>query len=338
MAQETLAQDAAVEKADKSLLESIFRTVSLIHACDERLQLGMRGGDFATMFYPIRGQEMIPAGVVAALNPDDYMVTTYRCLHDVVAKSDNLREIMAELLGRATGTSKGKGGPMHLADPRSGMMMTTGIVGAGLPVANGLALAAKMKGTGQVVTVSFGDGSTSIGAVHEALNLATVWDLPVIFVLQNNQYGEHTAIEGYTKTTRFSDRAAGYGMRGVTINGNDPLEVFDAVTEAAAKARAGEGPTFIECVTYRLEGHTYGSGTGYMDKAALAAAWDADPIPQYRNRLVASGKFDEAELAKIDEETRAQADDAVKFAMASERPSLDELTTDVFADVKDVLL
>lgn len=338
MTETTTDPAADLTSMDPEVLASIFSKVATIAACDKRIRRGLEAGDFKAGFYPIRGQEIIPAATVAALRPDDYMVTTYRCLHDVIAKGTPLREIMAEMLGRVTGTSKGKGGPMHLSDPRSGLMVTTGIVGGGLPIANGLALAAKMRGTGQVTVVSFGDGSTSIGAVHEAFNLASVWELPVIFLLQNNQYGEHTPISGYTKTTRFSDRADGYGMRGVTVDGNDAMAVFAAVTDAATRARAGEGPTLLECVTYRLQGHSFGAGTAYMDKDGLAAAWAADPIPRLRAQLLDAAIFTEAELADMEAEADRQAEDAVAFGLASAEPELAELYIDIFADEKDVLV
>lgn len=330
--------DGELLSVDRDVLETIFRKVALICASAARISTGLESGEMQATYYPARGQEMIPAAAVAALRSDDYMVTTYRCLHDVIAKGTPLGEVMAEMLGRVTGTSKGKGGPMHLSDPDSGLMVTTGIVGGGLPIANGLALAAKMRGAHQVTMVSFGDGATSIGAVHEAFNLAALWDLPVIFLLQNNQYGEHTAISGYTKTTRFSDRASGYGMLGVTVNGNNPLEVFHAVGEAAARARRGEGPTLVECVTYRLMGHSFASKPSYIDPDELAAAWAADPVPLYRARLLASGLFVENELAAIEAEAEKQASDAVEFALASDYPDASELCRDVFSDEKDVLI
>jgi TPP-dependent pyruvate/acetoin dehydrogenase alpha subunit len=330
--------DPELHGVARDVLADIFARVSLICASAAQINAGLQAGQFKAGYYPIRGQEIIPAAATAALNSDDYMVTTYRGLHDVVAKGTPLREVMAEMLGRVTGTSKGKGGPMHLSDPNSGLMVTTGIVGAGLPIANGLALSSKMQATGQVTIVSFGDGSTSIGAVHEAFNLATVWDLPVIFLLQNNQYGEHTAIAGYTKTKRFSDRAAGYGMYGVTVDGNDPMQVYQAVSAAAKRARAGEGPTLLEAVTHRLEGHSFGAKTSYMDQEALKAAWEEDPVPRYRNRLLASGLFTEDDLAQIEADAAQKALDAAEFGLASDFPAESELCRDIFADERDVLL
>jgi TPP-dependent pyruvate/acetoin dehydrogenase alpha subunit len=176
-----------------SLATSIYRTMVRIRKCDDRIQLSLRAGDLQFQYYPCGGQEGIAAGVGAALRPDDYSVITYRCIHDTIAKGASMREVMAEMYGRETGTSKGKGGPMHLSDPKSGLMVTTGIVGAGAPIANGFALAEQLKGTDKVCVVSFGDGAANIGAVHEAMNMAAVWNLPVVFVCQNNRYGEYTS-------------------------------------------------------------------------------------------------------------------------------------------------
>jgi TPP-dependent pyruvate/acetoin dehydrogenase alpha subunit len=329
--------DEAVAVADRALLERMFHTVSVIAACHERLQSGIQRGEFEMMYYPVRGQEMIPTGAAEALRPDDYMVTNYRCLHDVIAKGTPLREVLAEMLGRVSGTSKGKGGPMHLADPSSGLMVTSGIVGGGVPIANGLALGAKLRKSEQVTVASFGDGATSIGGTHEAFNLASLWDLPVIFLLQNNQYGEHTAVSGYTKTKRFSDRAAGYGMAGVTTDGNDPLAVYEVMTAAVERARAGGGPTLVECVTHRLMGHVMGAETAYMDQTELKAAWAVDPIPVFRSRLVSSGRFDDAELSKIESQAVDLVEDAMTYGLQSDVPPLEELCVDVFADEKDVL-
>ena len=188
---------------------SVFRTMATIRAAEDRITRGLRAGELRMTFYPVRGQEAIPAAVSAHLRRDDYMVTTYRGMHDCIAKGVPLDELMAEMCGKVTGTSKGKGGPMHLSDPRSGLMVTTGVVGGGLPIAAGLALASRLRGTDQVTVVNFGDGATSIGATHEAANLAALWDLPVLFVCQHNQYGEHTRFADYTRTARLADRFAG---------------------------------------------------------------------------------------------------------------------------------
>src|SRR5262245_21721159 len=175
-------------------LVSIYRTMLTVRIADERFMRGLSRGEFPGLYFPVHGMEAAAAGVIAALRPDDYYISTYRGLADVLAKGSSLRAVFGELLGRVTGMSRGKGGTMHLADPERGMMLTTGIVGSGKPIANGLGLAAQLLGNGRVTGVSFGDGATSIGALHEALNLAALWNLPVIFVCHNNLWGEHTPL------------------------------------------------------------------------------------------------------------------------------------------------
>jgi TPP-dependent pyruvate/acetoin dehydrogenase alpha subunit len=194
---------------------------------------------------------------------------------------------------------------MHLSDPHSGLMVTTGIVGAGLPIANGLALAAQMQGSGRVTVVNFGDGATSTGAFHEALTLASIWKLPVVFVCQNNQYAEYTALAEYTRSRSFAKKADGYEMPGIRVDGNDPVAVHAAAGEAIARARRGEGPTLIEAVCHRLQGHAFGSDDAHMDKPTLEAAKKSAPVGAFRARLLAEGVAAEAELVQLETSIRA---------------------------------
>jgi pyruvate/2-oxoglutarate/acetoin dehydrogenase E1 component/TPP-dependent pyruvate/acetoin dehydrogenase alpha subunit len=323
--------NAPAHDADRDLLLRFYRTMVRINEADKAIQRGLSAGELQFQYYPAGGQEAIPAGIEPHLRREDYSVITYRCIHDIVAKGTPLTEIMAEMYGKAAGTSKGKGGPMHLSDPHSGLMVTTGIVGAGLPIANGLALASRMQDTGRITVVSFGDGATSTGAFHEALTLAAIWKLPVVFVCQNNQYAEYTALADYTTLSSFAAKAAGYGMPGMTIDGTDPVAVHAAAGEAIARARRGEGPTLIEAVCHRLQGHAFGSDTAHMDKAALAAAKKAAPIPSFRARLIATGAATEAELTAIAAAARAEVDAAIAFAKETPAPAPHELHTDVFA-------
>ena len=317
---------------DRDTLVGMYRTVARIQACDERLRGLVGAGKIFIFYYSPRGQEVIPAAVSACLGPDDYVVTTYRGIHDEIAKGAPLPELMAEILGRAGGTCKGKGGPMHISDPRSGVMVTTGVVGSGLPIANGLALASKLQRDGRVTVANFGDGAANIGAFHESLNLAAVWNLPVVFVCQNNQYGEFTPIGEAQKNERISDRAAGYGMPGVTVDGNDPWAMYPAAAEAVERARSGGGPTLIEANTYRLMGHFYGDQMPYMDQTEYAAAAAADPIPRFRSRLIDEQLATEAELAAIDASAGAEADAAIEFGFASPPPDPSDLFEDVYAE------
>ncbi len=310
----------------------IYRTMARIAATDARIQQSLAAGDLQFQYYPCGGQEAIPAAIASVLNPDDKSVITYRCIHDIVAKGTPIREIMAEMYGKSTGTSKGKGGPMHLSDPNSGLMVTTGIVGAGAPIAAGIALGEQLSGSGRVVVCNFGDGAANIGAVHEALNLASLWKLPVVFVCQNNLYAEYTSFENSTASPDICSRAAAYAMPGEKVDGTDPLAVREAAKRAIDQARSGGGPTLLECVAHRLQGHSFGSDEGHMDAAALAEARAPDPVAKFRQRLIDEGHADAAALATIDAEVSAEVDDAQAFAQESQPPAASELYEDVLAD------
>jgi pyruvate dehydrogenase E1 component alpha subunit len=212
-------------------------------------------------------------------------------------------------------------------------MVTTGIVGGGIPIANGFALAAQLRGTDQVTVVNFGDGASNIGAFHEALNLAGVWNLPVIFVCQNNRYAEHTPYAEGTSVAEVSERAAGYGMVGVTVDGNDPLAMYSAAKDAVQRARSGGGPTLIEANTYRFYGHLFGDSMDYQPEEERSAAMAADPVPRLREWMIAKGHLTEDDAARIEIDTAAAVNEAVEFALAAPPPAADELYTDVYAEV-----
>jgi TPP-dependent pyruvate/acetoin dehydrogenase alpha subunit len=310
----------------------IYKKVALLKANDERSRKVIMTGRLVMPYYSYRGQEVIPSAMATALSDEDYIVTIYRGIHDMLAKGMPLKDLWAEIAGRVDGTCKGKGGPMHLTYPQKGIMVTTGIVGSSMPIANGIAWGSQLSRNGRVTVATFGDGASNIGAFHEALNLASVWKLPVIFLCQNNLYAEHTAYEKGTSCPRIADRAAAYNMQGVRVNGNDPIEMFAAAREAVERARAGEGPTLIEAMTYRFHGHVFGDADGYMDKAEKEAAMAADPAPIFRARLIAEGIATEEQLAEIEAAIETQIDEAVEYALASAFPTLDELTTDVYAE------
>jgi TPP-dependent pyruvate/acetoin dehydrogenase alpha subunit len=325
------------EVMTEDIARAIYTKMALIRAGEARIMAGLSAGEFAFGFYPVRGQEAIAATVGTVLRPDDYVTTTYRCFHDAVGKGTPVREILAEMMGRSTGTSKGKGGPMHIADPNSGLMLTTGVVGAGAPIAVGLGLAAQLDESDRVVVCNFGDGATSIGALHEAMNLAALWAVPVIFLCQNNQWGEHTPLHGYTKTEAFSSRAAGYGMPGATVDGGDPVALYRALQPAVDRARRGEGPSFVEAVTYRILGHTFGSDQSYQPAAELEEARQAEPVARFRGWLLAQGFAKESWLEEVEASAKAEMEDAVNFAEESSPPGVDELLTDVFAHGIEVI-
>ncbi|OBK35319.1 dehydrogenase [Mycobacterium sp. 1245111.1] len=325
-----VTQGATVSR-DVELAQKLYRAMALVSKADARVRKALSSGEAAMSYWPVQGQEAMSAGAMLALSGADQLVTTYRGLGDVVAKGIDLPGYFGEILGRSTGLSKGKAGAMGIYDPEHGVAWTTGIVGAGPLIANGIALAASHKRTGQVVLVSFGDGATSIGYVHEAMNMAALWKLPVIFFCQNNAWAESTSFERYTRTARLSDRAAGYGMPGVTVDGTDPLAVFDTVSEAVQRARSGEGPTFVEAVAYRLQGHYFGDAMAYADQDELKAKRADPPFERYRNRLIADGVAAESDLDSIDAELAAAVDEAFASARDAASPDIDELSRDVFA-------
>jgi len=319
-------------KPDAATLLEIYRKAALIKQNDERVIKQMMAGKLVMPYYSPRGQEIIPSALSVSLTDDDYICTIYRGIHDMLAKGFPLDALWAELAGRVTGTCKGKGGPMHLTCPEKGMMVTTGIVGSSMPIATGLAWAAKLDGKNRVSVANFGDGAANIGAFHESMNMAAVWKLPVIFLCQNNLYAEHTSIAYSRVVEKISERAAGYGMPGVTVNGNDPDEMYGAAKVAIDRARAGEGPTLIEAMTFRFNGHLLGESGGYMDKYLYADAQTKDPMPILRARLIAEGIASEDELKAIETDIDARIDAALAAAMDAPFPDLAELKRDVFAE------
>jgi pyruvate dehydrogenase E1 component alpha subunit len=321
-----------VAKPDAATQLDIFRRMIRIERNDEATRKQIRLGRITAPYYSARGQEVIPSTISNLLNKDDKICTIYRGIHDMVAKDMPLRPLWAEICGRVDGTCKGKGGPMHLTHPETGVMVTTGIVGSSMPIANGFGWAALLDGSKQVTVAYFGDGATNIGAFHEALNLASLWKLPVIFVCQNNGYGEHTKFENHCAVDLIAKRAIGYGMPGYTVDGNDPDDMYAHAHAAIARARAGEGPTLLECKTYRFMGHVFGDADGYMPKEEKAAAMAADPLPRFRAKLIADGIASEEQLAKLRADTEAEVQDAIDYALASPHPSVDELRRDVFAE------
>jgi pyruvate dehydrogenase E1 component alpha subunit len=250
----------------------------------------------------------------------------------MIAKGVPLKDLWAELGGRVTGTCKGKGGPMHVTHPASGVMVTTGIVGSSMPIANGLALAAQIRGEPRVAVAYFGDGAANIGAFHESLNMASVWKLPVVFVCQNNGYAEHTKYAYGTSVPNIAQRAVAYQMPGITVDGNDPIAMHRVAREAIERARDGGGPTLIEANTFRFHGHVFGDPDAYMDQHEKAAWVARDPVPLFRAWLIAAKHATEAQLAEMEASHNAAIDAAVEFALASAYPDVAELRRDIFKD------
>jgi len=313
-------------------LKSVYGQMARIRAVDKAIQAGLSSGKFTFTYWPMTGQECIPATMAQLTTPHDYMVTTYRGIHDQVAKGVDLYGMFAEALGREGGLNKGKGGSPHISDPTSGSMVTTAIVGSGPVIANGLAISAKERGEDRVTIVNFGDGATSIGPVHEAMNLAAAWKLPVIFMCQNNQWGEYTPIETYTASPNFYGRAEALGFRGVQLDGNDPVAFYKGMKEVVESVRAGNGPVFVEALTYRLGPHA-GVGDNYnAAKEVLKSAKERAPIDKTRSLLLDAGISTEEELAALETAAKDEVADAIARAMASPVAPVSETMIDVFAD------
>jgi pyruvate dehydrogenase E1 component alpha subunit len=278
------------------------------------------------------GQEAIAAGVAAAMAPTDYTFVTYRGHNHVLARGTDMTSVMAELLGRDGGLMHGKGGSMHLLDVAHGVLGAYAIVGAQLVIANGAAWSAQYRRTGQVTVCFFGDGATNIGTFHEALNLAVVWRLPVVFVCENNQYMEYTAIADVTAVKRpAADRAAAYGLAPIEVDGNDVEAVYEVAGQAIEWARTGGGPTLVEAATYRHGGHSRADPGKYRPDAELQGWLARDPIPAYRAVLTSRG-VEAAILDEIDADARKEVDEATEQAKASPDPPAERAFTNLWSD------
>ena len=276
------------------------------------------------------GQEGTIVGTVGALSPRDGITMTYRGRGHALAKGSSPFALFAEILGRQGGTSRGKGGPMHIYDPAVGVMGTNAIVGAGIPIAAGLALAAKMEGASRVAMTVFGDGAVNQGAFHEGLNLAAIWDLPIVFVCENNLYSEMTPIKDAVRNDSLAERAQAYRIRAVTVDGNDVEAVREATSQAIARARAGEGPSFIECMTYRYVGHMLGDPETYRSKEEVQAWRERDPILLLETRLLQQEVASRAQLDAIQEAAREEIAQAANAAQESPEPQIEDALADVY--------
>lgn len=278
------------------------------------------------------GQEAVASGVCATLSDDDQITSTHRGHGHLVAKGGQFNEMMAELMGKATGYCKGKGGSMHISNLDVGMLGANGIVGAGAPIAVGAAFANKYKDNGNVSAAFFGDGSTNIGAFHEAANMACALRLPVLFICENNEYGEFTPRNKTMAITDIVDRAAGYGMPGVIVDGMDVVAVHEAAVEAAARARRGDGPSLIEAKTYRFYNHhgIQNLGLKYRADDEVAQWRERDPIFTFEDRLIDAGNATRADFDQVWEALRADIATAIEFAEASPLPTADQLLADVY--------
>lgn len=309
-----------------------FRRMVRIRTFEDLAEAIHAKGEIPGALHTYAGQEASGVGACIALRDDDYMVGTHRSHGHPIAKGAKLRPLMAELLGKVTGICKGKGGSMHLSDFSVGSLGETSIVGSGVPVAAGAGLGSKMLGNDRVTLCFFGDGATSEGAFHEGMNLAAVWQLPVIFLCENNGYAVSTPASAAVPVKHMIERALAYGMPAEQVDGQDVDAVEAAMLEAVARARSGGGPTFIETITYRYADHAVNMGRLLLDRGAEVDEWrKRDPINLYRDRLLASGIGADV-LATIEAEVRAEVDDALQFARDSAYPEQAEAFDDVLVE------
>lgn len=277
------------------------------------------------------GQEAIPIGVSSCLEKDDFVQTTHRGHVDMIAKGLDVKLMMAELFAKKTGYNHGKGGSMHMGCMERGLMAPTGIVGSGPVIAIGIALSFKMKNENRVIVNFLGEGAANEGSVHEAFNMAALWDLPVVFIIQNNQYAESTPRKDHQKVENLADRAAGYGIPGYTCDGNDVLSVHETAKKAIDHARAGKGPSIINAVTYRIMGHYVGDpGSLYRTKEEVEDAWKNDPLARFRSYLLKEKKIQIEILDNIEQGADQLLQEAVEFAKCSPEPGTEDLLTNIY--------
>lgn len=317
---------------DKELLTCFYRTMTTIRHFEETANELFLSGALPGFIHLYIGEEAIATGVCANLAKTDLITSTHRGHGHCIAKGADVNRMMAEIFGKKTGYCKGKGGSMHIADFSIGMLGANGVVGGGFNIATGAALGAKLRGSGQVAVCFFGDGASNRGTFHEAMNMASAWKLPVIFVLELNQYASTTPYRTTCNVENISDRAHGYGVPGVVVDGNDVFAVYEVAQEAAARARQGLGPTFIEAKTYRMKGHFVGDPEKYRSREEVEAQKENCPIKRFREKVLADGTMTSGELELIDQKAAAGIKAAVKFAEESPLPEPEEALEDLFTE------
>jgi pyruvate dehydrogenase E1 component alpha subunit len=312
-------------------LRGMLRVMLMIRQFDQRALELYREGAMRGSTHPYIGMEAVAVGACAALRPADRITSTHRGHGHCLAKGGDPRLMMAELLGKATGYCKGKGGSMHIADVDAGILGANGIVGGGIGLATGAALAAQLAGRDDVTLCFFGDGALNQGVLHESANLAAIWKLPVVFICENNQYAMSARADAFTSVPDPAVRAIAYGFPGVGCDGMDALAVYGAVADAVALARSGGGPSLVVCVTYRYFGHHVGDPLNYRDKAEVDVWRQRDPIERFEEALTAAGILPPGDAERLRAEVAQEIEAAVAFAKASPEPEVDALMEDIFA-------
>ena len=328
----TEAPTLAPVPQDAQLLGRLYRSMRLIRAFEEKIDALRTAGQLQGSAHLYVGQEAVAAGVCERLNADDYVASTHRGHGHAIAKGVDPARMMAELYGRATGTNKGKGGSMHIADTSVGMLGATGIVGAGTPIALGAALSARTRKTRQVAVAFFGDGAMGQGPIYECLNMAAIWKLPLIFVCENNGYAESTSAEYALSTRDLARRAEAFEIPSQIVDGQDVFAVYAAAGLAVERARAGEGPSFLECKTYRYYGHFLGDDPlRYRSADEEAYFRSRDCLQRFERVVLERALMHETELDAIRADVNTVVERAIEFAESSPLPDVAELTTEVFA-------
>jgi acetoin:2,6-dichlorophenolindophenol oxidoreductase subunit alpha len=305
----------------------------MIRRFEERVKKEFAAGNVKGFVHLYIGEEAVAVGVCSNLHDDDYVTSTHRGHGHCIAKGVELKGMMAELYGRRTGTCKGKGGSMHIADVELGMLGANGIVGAGLPLAIGAALSSKYRKSGQAAVAFFSDGALNQGTFHESLNIASLWKLPVVFVCENNGFGEATPIRFHTSVKDPTIRASSYDMPGVRVDGMDVMAVSQAAAEALTRARRGDGPTLLVCDTYRYMGHFEGDEQKYRGKEEVEDWRLKDPIIKLKDLMLRDGSMSEEEYSEMDSSILSEVEEAVAFAEKSEWPSPSEVLEDVYTTI-----
>jgi pyruvate dehydrogenase E1 component alpha subunit len=315
----------------KKTLVHMFETMNRIRFFEQKLQEFFAAGEIPGFVHLYLGEEAVATGACATLTNKDMITSTHRGHGHLLAKGGDLKLMMAEIFGKQTGYCKGKGGSMHIADLDLGILGANGIVGGGGPLAVGAALAAKYRNTDDVALCFFGDGASNQGTTQESLNMASAWKLPLVFINENNGYGISCPQCRSMAVVDIADRAAAYDMPGIVVDGNDVLAVHEAVTEAVSRARKGEGPSLVECKTYRWRGHFEGDACTYRCDEELEEWMAKDPIPRFEQKLVESKTLTAKEVAGIKERIAGEVEEAVKFAQDSPLPPASALMDDVYA-------
>jgi pyruvate dehydrogenase E1 component alpha subunit len=315
---------------DRQFLLGLYRRLVLIRQFEERVKFLFLEGSMPGTIHQCQGQEATAVGVCSALNTDDFITSTFRGHGHALAKGLSVQEMLDELYGASTGCCKGKGGSMHMGNMAKGMVPSIAIVAGGVPLAAGMALAFKMKKTRQVAACFFGDGAVAEGAFHEGVNMAAIWKLPVVFVCENNLYGASTRVDKVMVNTKISDRAASYGFRGETVDGNDVLAVHEAAKRAVQECRDGSGPVLLELLTYRRTGHSRRDPCHYQGRDEREEWFSRDPIERFA-AVLRDNKVADSELGAIQAAVDAELTGAIAKAQRAPLPTTDDLTTDVYA-------